>query len=109
MPCLQFKPALDNIKAKHLENKELQRLQVPKELKGKINIILGIRFNRIYPEIICTLPCGLQVLKLKFLPAVKGEMFGIGESLGAVSSMVNNIGAQSVMPFMSHLISVYKS
>ena len=41
MPCLQFKPALDSIKAKHLENKELQQLQVPKELEGKINMILA--------------------------------------------------------------------
>ena len=52
MPYLQFKPGIDSIKAEYPENKDLQWLQVPKELGGKMDMILGISFNRIYSEII---------------------------------------------------------
>ena len=67
-------------------------------------MILGIGYNRIYPEVICTLPSGLQVLKSRLLPANKGEICCIGGPTGAVSSMIYHIGAQSTIQYMSNLI-----
>jgi len=45
MPPLHLKHSLSQIKAKYLKNKKLQRLKVPKELCGEINMILGIAYN----------------------------------------------------------------
>ena len=91
MPRLHFRSALEDIKKDYPDNEELQSLQVPAVLGGKVDIILGIGFNKIYPEVIQTLPSGLQILKSKFLPAVEGEVCCIGGPLGAVNSMVNSI------------------
>ena len=70
-------------------------------------MILGIGYSRICPEVICTLPSGLQVLKSRFLPAKRGEESCLGRPLGAVSSIVNHIGAQSTMHYLSHVMSKY--
>ena len=60
-------------------------------------MILGITYNKIYPEVIHTLPSGLQVLKSKLLPAAKGEVCCIGGPLGTASNIACNIGAQSTI------------
>ena len=72
-------------------------------------MILGIGFNRIYPEVIQTLPSGLQILKSKFLPAVEGEVCCIGGPLGAVNSMVNSIGALPTMNYFTNLMSKFNN
>ena len=74
MTLFKFKPTLNRIK-------ELQQLEVPKEFSGKIYMILGLGYNNIYPEVIHTLPNGLQILKSKSLPAMKGEVCCIGGPL----------------------------
>ena len=51
-------------------------------------MIVGLGYNKVYPEIIHIVPNGLQVLKSKFLPAVKGEVCCIGGPLGVLSPMV---------------------
>ena len=59
-------------------NKKLQELEVPKELGGEIDIILGIKYTNVYVEVIHTFPNGLQILRSQFLPAMKGEVCCIG-------------------------------
>ena len=104
MPHLHFKHSLDIIKAEYPGNKELQELKVPEELIGDIDMNLGIAYNRIYPEAICTLPSGLQVLKSRLLPANKGEVCFIGGPTGALSLMINRISAQSTIQYMYNMI-----
>ena len=49
MPKHQLKHLLEDVKADNTKVKKLQELQVPKELGGEVDIILGIAHNNIYP------------------------------------------------------------
>ncbi len=49
MPKNQLKHLLEDVKADNTKVKKLQELQVPKELGGEVDIILGIAHNNIYP------------------------------------------------------------
>ena len=84
----QFKHFLEDIKAYNPKIKKLKNLQVPEELGGEVDIILGIAHNNIYPEVILTLPNRLQILKSKFLPANKGDVCCIGGHIGSLSNIV---------------------
>ena len=72
-------------------------------------MIIGLGYNNIYPEVIHTLPNGLQILKSRFLPDKKDEYCCIGGPLGTLSPMVDSIGLQSTMYYMSQLIANYNN
>ena len=97
MEYLQFKQTLDSIKGQYQENKELQYLEVSQDIGEEIDMILGLCYNKIYPEVIHTLPNGLQILRSKFILAVDGEVCCVGGPLGVLSPMVQNIGVKSAM------------
>ena len=48
MPRHQLKHLLEYVKAENTKIKKLHELQVPKELGGEVDIILGIAHNNIY-------------------------------------------------------------
>lgn len=72
-------------------------------------MLLGLGYNNIYPEVIHTLPNGLQILKSSFLPVVKDENCCVGKPLGTLSPMIDSIGLQTTMCYMSHLIANYNN
>lgn len=45
-------------------------------------MILGIIYINVYPDIIHKFPNRLQILRLQFLPSMKGEVCCIGGALG---------------------------
>ena len=49
MPKHQLKHLLEDVKVDNTKVKKLQELQVPNELCGEVDIILGIAHNNIYP------------------------------------------------------------
>ena len=71
-------------------------------------MILGLGYNKVYPEVIHILPNGLQILKYKFLLVVNSEVCCVGGPLGTLSHMVQNMGVKSAMWYMSHPITNYK-
>ena len=87
IPNPQLRPLLDNIKINNRKHKELQELQAPKKLGRDVDIILGIAYKSIHPEVVHTLPSGLQILRSKFLPATKDETCYIGGNIGAQSTL----------------------
>ena len=111
MPRLKFRPALQGIKEAYLENEELQNPQVPAVLGGEVDMLLGIGYNKVYLEVVFTLPSGLQILKSRFLPvpARTGEVCCVGGPLGAAQCLINNIGAQATMSYLAHLMSGYNN
>ena len=62
-PQMDYRPALKKVQDNYPGNQELQDLQIPEMLGGEIDVLLGIGYNRIYPEIVHTLPSGLQIIK----------------------------------------------
>ena len=72
MPPLKFKETIRELKNQFKGNKKLQGLEIPKELGEEVDMILGIKYIKVYPKFIHTFPNGLQILKSQFLRAMKG-------------------------------------
>ena len=52
---------LSSVKAEYKQNKRLQGLKIPPVLGGEVDMILGSKYLRIYPEPVQTTPSGLTV------------------------------------------------
>ena len=61
MPRYNLTKVLNNIKNQYKGNKRLQELVVPSILGGDIDMILGSKYLKIYPETIQVTPSGLTV------------------------------------------------
>ena len=64
---------MDEIMEEYKDNPEaakLKNLQVPNVLGGEIDALIEIKYTHIYPELLFTLPNGLQIFKSKLKPAI---------------------------------------
>ena len=52
-------------------------------------MIIGIKYNSIYPELVHQFPNGLAVYKSRLLPAIPGQSACIGGPIGALESLDN--------------------
>ena len=75
---MDLAPVFEDIKAKCSSSKRLQILKVPNVLGGQIDMILGIRYQSIYPQVLHTFPNGLTVFESKLRPAEEGALACIG-------------------------------
>ena len=78
MPCLNLAPAFEQIKGECASNHRIQNLKIPKVVGGKVQMILGIRYQSIYPEILHTFPSGFTVFESKLRPTEDGAFACIG-------------------------------
>ena len=61
MPRYSLKRTLNQVKAEYRENSQLQKLVIPPVLGGNVDMILGSKYLKIYPEPIQVTPSGLTV------------------------------------------------
>ena len=112
MPTMYLKPLLHDIKKEHKGHPDiakLNNLQVPQALGGNIDAIIGIRYANTYPELLFSLPNGLQIFKSRFKVAKKSESLCVGGPLGSVDNIISNVGAQATVRYLVSLISSYSS
>ena len=111
MPIVYPACLLKKIKAEnkgHEAIKSIANLQIPKVLGGCVDLILGIRFANVYPDLVFSLPNGLQIYRSKFLPAKKNEVLWIGGPIGALDFIVNNAGnARASVRYLANLVSKF--
>ena len=111
MPEMRLRKFLSKVKSENKDHQDINNiasLQVPEVLGGCVDLILGIKFVNVYPELVFSLPNGLQILKSRFLPAKKNEVICIGGPLGALDYIVNSMGdARFSVKYFSYLISSY--
>ena len=103
MPALDLAPVFENIKAKCSSNKRLQNLKVPNVLGGQIDMILGIRYQSIYPQVLHTFPNGLTVFESKLRPAEEGALACIGGPVSCLEALCGTISASTTMSYMANL------
>ena len=94
MPCLNLVPAFEQIKAQAecASNHRIQNLKIPKVVGGKVQMILGIRYQSIYPEILHTFPSGLTVFESKLRPAEDSALACIGGPVSCLESLCGTMG-----------------
>ena len=63
MPELNLLPVFEQIKASSecAENDRIQNLSIPKKLGGSVQMLLEIKYQNIFPEILHSFPTGLTV------------------------------------------------
>ena len=103
MPKFMLRNTFQKLKAEHSELSDLN-IQIPKELGGEIDVILGIKYNMLHPTVLFTMPNGLCIYKSKLLPANPGELACIGGPLESLDSIVATAGAKATIKYFGHLI-----
>ena len=81
MPEIDMIKIFNSIKKNSKEIKSIQNLKVPKFVGGKIDMILGIKYQNIYPELVHQFPNGLAAFKSKLMPAIPGAVACIEDPL----------------------------
>ena len=66
-------------------------------------MILGISYQKHYPEHIHSLPNGLTIFKSKFKPTSRGALACIGGPVEALSFLCDSAGTEDTMTYLSYL------
>ena len=69
--------------------------------------MIGVKYTHIYPELLFTVPNGLQIFRSKFKPARSKEVLCIGGPLGALEHFVSNLGIKSNVKFLLHQMTYF--
>ena len=104
MDEINLQKLFESIKKKCVKNKEVKNLKVPKIVGGRINMILGIKYQNIYPQPVHHFPNGLTVFKSQLLPAFPGAIAYIGGPVSALNNIAGALGGQSAIKYMSSLL-----
>ena len=110
MNVVDMEGVFDDIKSKSKGIKAVQNLKVPKEVGGKIDLLIGFNLLAVHPEPVHTFPSGLTVYKSKFKPPWPGVLGCVGgpvEALQCISGMSGNIAALANLKAMAYLTKDY--
>ena len=103
MPIIDMQSIFNSIKNKSKSVKAIQNLQVPKVVGGAVDMIIGIQYQNIYPELVHQYPNGLAVFKSKLMPASPGAVACIGGPIGALEGLAGVLGGHSAIGYMTQL------
>ena len=65
MPEINMNEVFKAVKRTHQKVESIQKLKVPKTLGGQVDMIIGIKYQNIYPELVHQFPNGLAVYTSK--------------------------------------------
>ena len=84
-PFIALDAAVEALKKDDPSNKMLQKCRVPPLAGGVVDVLLGIKYNSIFPEPIHSLPNGLTIYRSKLASIVEITVFlNFGNSICAV-------------------------
>ena len=84
MPEINMVEVFNAIKKTHKNVKVIQNLKVPNKIGGNVDMIIGIKYQSIYPQLIHQFPNGLAVYRSNLMPAIPGQSACIGWPVGAL-------------------------
>ena len=96
MPSINMYEVFKAIKKTNKNIKSIQNLQVPKFISGQIDMIIGIKYANLFPELIHQFPNGLAVYKSKLLPAIPGAVACIGGPVEALEGLEGVYGGHTL-------------
>ena len=108
-PVFNTKEAFQEVlkKAPHGKKKIIAKMKVPPQVGGDADLLVGIYFQNLYPELIYQLPCGLTISKTKLSPSSKGYNAVLGGPHSSFVSLCNQVGGSTYL--MSCFISGLQS
>merc|ERR1711942_237004 len=87
MPSINMQEVFTALKKKFNTTETIQKFKVPKTISGKVDMIIGIKYANVYPELVHQFPSGLAVYKSKLLPVVPGDVACIGGLVEALEGL----------------------
>ena len=87
---MDLRKLLANIQASHKDNEELQRLKIPAELGGQIDMIIGQKYRCVHPDPVIMLLSGIEIRKSKFLPWNENEVATICGPITALEKILGD-------------------
>ena len=88
MPAVDMKKLFNCVKKEYGSTSEVDSLGVPSCMSGRVDMIIGIKYNSIYPELVHQYPNGLAVYKSKLLPESPNAVACFGGPVGAFKGMM---------------------
>ena len=64
-PIVNLTEAVNAVKTDKPSDKALQNVRLPDEVGGEVDVLLGIKYNALFPELLHMLPTGLAVYKVR--------------------------------------------
>merc|ERR1711954_114824 len=98
----------NTIKKQNKDVKTIQKFKVPKTISGKVDMIIGIKYANVYPELVHQFPNGLAVYKSKLLPVVPGDVACIGGPVEALEGLEGIYGGHT-LGYLSQLTLAMKT
>merc|ERR1711867_113207 len=101
---------MDKIKEKNKDQTDLAKfkdLQISSILGGVIDALIEMKYANVHPELLFTLPNGLQIFRSKFKPARSKEALCIGGPLGAIEHIISNMGIKTTVRFLIHQMTYF--
>ena len=109
IPSYNLNDVFKKIKNDNQHIKALQDITVPDFVGSQVHMILGISYQKHYPEHIHTMPNGLTIFKSKFRPTAQGALACIGGPVEALSFLCDSAGTESTMTYLSYLVQNMKT
>merc|ERR1712112_609658 len=100
---LGLRPLVADIKKRYSSYPDitnLNNLKVPQVLGGEIDSIIGIEYANTYPELVFSLPNGLQIFKSKFKAPKENELLCVGGPLSLMELITSNVGASTAIQYL---------
>ena len=66
-------------------------------------MLLGIKYQNIFPKVLHTFPNGLTIFESKLMPASSGALACIGGPISCIDHICDTIGASSTLSYMANL------
>ena len=104
MPRFSLARNLKQIQEEYKLNKQLQQLAVPDVLGGEIDMILGSKYLKIYPEPIQVTPSGLTVSRSKFRSPGGKEAAVISGPVKFLNQIFQSMNAKDCMDSMKAML-----
>ena len=104
IPNYNLSDVFNKIKCDNINNKALQDITVPEFVGSQVHMILGISYQKHYPEHVHTMPNGLTIFKSKFKPTSRGALACIGGPVEALSFLCDSAGTENTMTYLSYLV-----
>ena len=86
----------------------IQKLKVPKIISGRVDMIIGIKFANLFPELIHQFPNGLSVYRSKLLPATREATTCLAGPVEALNCLHGIFGERSV-GFLTQFATSFKN
>ena len=108
MPMYNLNHALEMLKRDcandPFKKSKVQNIKVPKVVGGRIQMIIGIQYQNIYPTPIHSMPNGLTLFESKLKPGAPNQLACIGGPVKCLESICNIAGEDSTFSYINCLV-----